>query len=285
MNVLLISTSERSGGGAIAAHRLMDALNKNGVRANMMVRDKILPKLLERLAILPRCCSFSQLFSFSAFHHLLPRLWQADIANVGISITRTNAFKEADVVHLHWVNQGMLSLDEMDKIMSSGKRVVWTMHDEWPYLGVCHYRGDCKETECLRCPVLCGSLPHSIFKRKHAMYQRWHPTFVGCSQWITEQARHAMPSEHVEHINNCIPSDLFHPTNMQQARQALSLPQDKRLLLFCSQKVTDERKGIKYLVEALKDPSKSPREGETFCSESPCFTSPMTVVVSNLQSS
>lgn len=61
-----------------------------------------------------------------------------------------------------------------------------------------------------------------------------------------------MPSEQVVHINNCIPSALFHPTNMQQARQSLSLPGDKRLLLFCSQKVTDERKGIKYLVEALK---------------------------------
>jgi glycosyltransferase involved in cell wall biosynthesis len=56
----------------------------------------------------------------------------------------------------------------------------------------------------------------------------------------------------VVHINNCIPADLFHPTDKQQARQALSLPQDKHLLLFCSQKVTDERKGIKYLVEALR---------------------------------
>ena len=40
MNVLLVSTSERSGGGAIAARRLMDALNKNGVKAKLLVRDK-----------------------------------------------------------------------------------------------------------------------------------------------------------------------------------------------------------------------------------------------------
>jgi len=258
MNVLLVSTSERSGGGAIAAHRLMNALNKNGVRAKMVVRDRILPKFLERLAILPRCGLPSHLFTLSTFHLLRSRLWQADIANTGIDITRTTEFKEADVIHLHWVNQGMLSLDGMDKIMSSGKRVVWTLHDEWPYLGVCHYRGECKEKECRHCPILCGSLPYKIYRRKREMYRRWHPTFVGCSQWITEQARQAMPSEHVIHINNCIPSDLFHPTDMQQARQALSLPQDKRLLLFCSQKVTDERKGIKYLVEALKKTHPNP---------------------------
>ena len=61
-----------------------------------------------------------------------------------------------------------------------------------------------------------------------------------------------MPAERIVHINNCIPSALFHPINMQQARQSLSLPQDKRLLLFCSQKVTDERKGIAYLTEAMQ---------------------------------
>jgi len=280
MNVLLISTGERSGGGAIAAHRLMDALNKNGVRAKLMVRDKQsndntvvkvgnkIPKFLERLTILPRCCQPSHLFTFSPFHLLRSRLWQADIANVGINITGTKEFQEADVIHLHWTNQGMISLDEMGKIMKSGKRVVWTLHDEWPYLGVCHYRGDCQEQECRHCPILCGSLPYNIRKRKHALYQRWHPTFVGCSQWITEQARKAMPTERVEHINNCIPAARFHPIDMQQARQALSLPQDKRLLLFCSQKVTDKRKGIKYLLEALKDPSKSPLKGETSCASS-----------------
>ena len=145
MKVLLISTSEASGGGAIAARRLMVALNKNGVEARLMVRDKQTddpaviqvggkwPKLRERLAILPHC-GFNR-----------SRLWQADIANAGINITATRAFQEADVIHLHWINQGMVSLDEMGKILQSGKRVVWTLHDEWPYLGVCHYRGDCRE--------------------------------------------------------------------------------------------------------------------------------------------
>ena len=252
MKVLLISTSERSGGGAIAACRLLNALNANGVKSKLMVRDKQtnavtvcrvgnkIPKFLERLTILPRC----------GFRR--SRLWQADIANVGIDITRTKEFKEADVVHLHWINQGMLSLDGIARILKSGKRVVWTLHDEWPYLGICHYRGDCKEAECRRCPILCGSLPYYIYTRKRSMYQRWHPTFVGCSQWIADQAHLALPSEHVEHINNCIPSALFHPTDMHQARLSLSLPQDKRLLLFCSQKVTDERKGIKYLTDALR---------------------------------
>ena len=40
MKVLLVNTSEQTGGAAIAASRLMEALNKNGVKAKMLVRDK-----------------------------------------------------------------------------------------------------------------------------------------------------------------------------------------------------------------------------------------------------
>ena len=40
MRVLIINTSERIGGAAIAANRLMEALRKGGVKVQMLVRDK-----------------------------------------------------------------------------------------------------------------------------------------------------------------------------------------------------------------------------------------------------
>ena len=40
MNILFVSTAERSGGGAIAARRLLTALNGIGINAKMLVRDK-----------------------------------------------------------------------------------------------------------------------------------------------------------------------------------------------------------------------------------------------------
>ena len=40
MRVLIVNTSERTGGAALAANRLMEALNNNGVKAKMLVRDK-----------------------------------------------------------------------------------------------------------------------------------------------------------------------------------------------------------------------------------------------------
>lgn len=40
MRVLIINTSEKTGGAAIAARRLMEALRNNGIQATMLVRDK-----------------------------------------------------------------------------------------------------------------------------------------------------------------------------------------------------------------------------------------------------
>ena len=40
MRVLIVNTSERTGGAAVAANRLMKALINHGVKAKMLVRDK-----------------------------------------------------------------------------------------------------------------------------------------------------------------------------------------------------------------------------------------------------
>ena len=249
MRVLLISTSDLTGGGAIAAYRLMEALNNNGVKAKMLVRDKIsssvtvaqvgtkIPKVLERLQIMS---------------HLKGKLWQADTADFGIDVTKTDEYKEADVIHLHWVNQGMVSLSSLKQMIKDGKKIVWTLHDEWPYLGICHYRGDCQETECKNCPLLPGNTAHKHFLKKQELYKKGNITFVGCSEWITQRAKQAMPEAQVVHINNCIPHNIFRPIDQQEARKRLDLPQDKKIILFCSQNLNDERKGYVYLQQALE---------------------------------
>ena len=262
MRVLLISTSDLAGGGAIAAYRLMEALNNNGVKAKMLVRDKLstsvtvaqtgtkIPKVLERMQIMS---------------HLRGKLWQADTADFGINITKTVEYKEADVIHLHWINQGMVSLSGLKQMIKDGKKIVWTLHDEWPYLGICHYRGDCQETECRKCPLLPGNTAHKRYLKKQELYKKSNITFVGCSEWITQRARQAMPEAQVVHINNCIPHNIFRYIDQQEARKQLALPLDKKIILFCSQKLNDERKGYTYLQQALEKLSTFNSQLSTLC--------------------
>ena len=133
MKVLIVSTSDASGGASVAAVRLAEALNNNGVEARMLVRERLTDRLFVEL--LPgrwrQKWNFlwerMRIFASNMFSRR--NLFTVSIANAGQDITRTRAFREADIIHLHWVNQGMLSLDGIAKILRSGKPVVWTMHD------------------------------------------------------------------------------------------------------------------------------------------------------------
>ena len=160
MRVLIINTSERIGGAAIAANRLMEALKNNGIKTKMLVRDK----QTDQISVVELKKSWWKVWQFiwervviwQANHFKKHNLFAVDIANTGTNITALPEFTQADVIHLHWINQGMLSLTDIRRIIQSGKPIVWTMHDMWPFTGICHYAGDCDKyaTQCHNCPQL-----------------------------------------------------------------------------------------------------------------------------------
>lgn len=245
MKVVILSTFSKSGGAAIAANRLMNALNKNGVKASMLCRKNITwgPKALRKQS----WTSIWERFVVWILHCRLSMkgLWSVDIANCGQDITAAKEFREADVIHLHWVNQGFLSLDTIEEIVGSGKRIVWTMHDEWPLDSIWHYTDEAT-------PVTC--LSRKVAERKRQIYGEGNITFVACSEWLAGIARRKPlgKGQEVVSIPNPIDTKVFHPMDKAAVRDALSLPKGKKLILFTCQKVTDERKGFTYLVEALR---------------------------------
>ncbi|MBP5508627.1 MAG: glycosyltransferase, partial [Prevotella sp.] len=61
-----------------------------------------------------------------------------------------------------------------------------------------------------------------------------------------------LTGQHITSIPNTIDTRLFRRTDKMKAREALGLPQDKRLILFVSQRVTNPNKGMDYLAEACR---------------------------------
>ena len=265
MRVLIINTSERFGGAAIAANRLMDALRNNGIQAKMLVRDK----QTNNIAVIGLNKSLWKIWQFvwerfviwKANQFKKHNLFAVDIANTGTDITSLPEFKQAEIIHLHWINQGMLSLKDIRKILSSGKPVVWTMHDMWPCTGICHHARECDKyhQECNHCPYIYKGgnkkdLSNQVFKSKKELYQTAPITFVTCSQWLKERASQSalLKGQSIVHIPNPINTNLFKPRNKQEARQKSGLPTDKKLILFGAAKITDKRKGIDYFIESCK---------------------------------
>ena len=265
MRVLIVNTSERTGGAAVAANRLMEALNNNGVKAKMLVRDKETTNL--SVCTLPQTWRLRWHFLWERLciwcHLYLKRehLFEIDIANCGTDITTLPEFKEADVIHLHWINQGMLSLKDIRKILQSGKRVVWTMHDIWPATAICHLTMDCRhfESQCQNCRLLPGGgsdndLAARIWKKKQDLLEGKRIKIVTCSQWLGSEAKKSalLSKQYITTIPNPIDTHRYHPSDKKKARQSLGLPLDGHIILFASQRVTNPNKGMQYLIEACK---------------------------------
>ena len=265
MRILIVNTSERTGGAAVAANRLMKALNNNGAKAKMLVRDKE----TETLTVVPLPHSprlrwhflWERLVIFCRLHFSRQHLFEVDIANAGYDITKLPEFQEADVIHLHWVNQGMLSLKGIQKILQSGKPVVWTMHDIWPATALCHVTLGCQHftSQCGNCRLLPGGgsshdYSTTIWQRKQRMLADENIYFVACSHWLESEAKRSalLKGQKITSIPNPIDTRIYKRGNKQEARQRLGLPLDKKLILFASQRVTNVNKGMDYLIEACR---------------------------------
>lgn len=257
MKILHVNTSATAGGAAIAARRIIQAEQRYGLDASLLTRDDLPRPAADRLHFLGERL---QVWTNLGFRRR--NLWAIDPASQGTDITLLPAFQEADIVHLHWVNQGFLSLADIQRIRESGKPVVWTMHDMWPFTGICHHADDCTAwhdgCSCASC-TLCSRLARKTFARKEAVYgtvaelQPIH--FVGCSEWLTSLARKSplLRQHDVCTIPNPIDTQYYTPGNKADARAELGLPADRPLVLFIAYKATDPQKGIQYLLEATAD--------------------------------
>lgn len=265
MRVLIVNTSDNSGGAAVAAHRLMDALNNHGVKAKMLVRDKQSDSLsvvpLPKSPLLRWHFLWERLVIFYNLRFSRKHLFDIDIANSGTDITRLPEFREADIIHLHWINQGLLSLKDIRKILKSGKPVVWTMHDIWPATSICHITLNCNnyKTSCHNCRLLPGNgskndLSAKTWKRKRNILNGENIFFVACSRWLAGEAKSSalLKGQKITNIPNPIDSRIFNSRNKNEARERLGLPKDKILLLFAAQRVTNAYKGMDYLIKACQ---------------------------------
>ncbi len=273
MKVLLFSTSLRSGGAAIACYRLWQALQKSGVESHMMVRDgsdrdpavaagSVITLSLRFGALLRGRFAFlwERFTIWLANGGSRKNLFAVSLANTGLQVVSHPVTAGADILHIHWVQQGFLSLHEIARLQKTGKPIVWTLHDMWPFTGICHYAGACDRytRECKKCPQLRNPSPTDIsrkrFLAKAATLDFSKIVFVGCSDWIAQKARDSalLRESRVVTIPNPIDTETFAPSDRMVARQRLNLTATNKVVLFGAAKVTDSRKGIHYFLEACR---------------------------------
>ena len=102
--------------------------------------------------------------------HSRQHLFRVSTARWGCDIASHPWVREADILHLHWINQGFLSLTTLKKLAALGKPVFSTLHDLWAATGICHLPlelGREGAKECPRYQAGCGYCPLLASKREH----------------------------------------------------------------------------------------------------------------------
>ncbi|MCY3716906.1 MAG: glycosyltransferase [Chloroflexi bacterium] len=265
MKVLLLSISDRIGGAAIGAYRLHRALRKARIDSQMLVlykatADPTVHRLAAQLGFVARARRRLAEKRHAQRLRGNPRAphsdhWSLNLFDYPIAEV-INRFA-ADIVHLHWVGDNFLPLSQLPLVNAP---LVCTLRDNWFFTGGCHYSGDCARfrASCGDCPQLLAGgaddLSAKVFRHKQRAFAAANMAVVALGDWIASRARESalLGAARIEVIGNAIDGDIFKPLDRAQARHALNLPQDKRLLLFGALGGTsDKRKGFAHLQAAL----------------------------------
>lgn len=269
MKVVLINTYENRGGAAIACNRLTHALQNAGVDACMLTataygKDTAVKSVADsrkELWQLKSCFLRERLSIFLQNRFSRKNLFAVSTASHGLHIAQHRILQEADIIHLHWINQGYISLNELQEIMALGKPIVWTLHDMWPVTGICHHARTCNRytQSCGECMFLQSNCRNDLsartFEAKKDIYSTAPIHFVACSKWLQEQIEKSAllkTQDTVCNIPNPLDTLFFTPEDKKKARALLGLPQDKLLILFGAVNAADKRKGIDYFINTLE---------------------------------
>lgn len=174
-------------------------------------------------------------------------------------LTRMSAYKNSDVLHLHIIHSGYLSLWALPKVTQE-KPTVWTLHDPWAMTGHCIYPSDCDrwKTGCGECPNLKTPQPlytdrtALLFKYKRYAYSKSKLDIIVASKWMLNmvQASPLFQGVPVHHVPFGLDLNFFSPAAAPNARERFGIPENA--LVICFRSEMNEFKGLSFIIQVLE---------------------------------
>ena len=262
MKVMHVVAGELTGGAARGAYWLHQAMRSIGIDSVVYTNSRAThgdesvvstntskPQLIANLARSQVDQSIASLYSGRSSGMFSTGL-------LGNDFTKSDAYRSADIIHLHWINAGFINIKHLAGI---DKPLIWTMRDMWPMTGGCHYSMGCDkfETGCGSCSQLSSKSDHDLSRFVLNRKKKYLPRsmqIVGISNWLTEQARQSQLFRdfNVRTIHNNVDSSEFFPVDKQLARRMLGIQTSKKIILAGSTNARDPYKGFGTYLESLK---------------------------------
>ena len=241
MKLLTINTSDRSGGAAVAASRLLDGLARfHGVDNYLLVGQKTSP---DPRVIWTRASKAQHYFEFG-----LDVLTNA----VGLqyqffpfssrAIIRAAGDIRPDLIYLRNLHGGYFALPLLRKL-SRIAPIAWTLSDMWSFTGNCahafdddswkHLRG-CREFQVY--PSIGLNTGRWLLRQKMRVYRDSDIHLVCPSRWLFDLARQSpvFKGKEIVQIYNGFDLEVFRPVDRQAARKVLGIPEQAKVVMFCA---------------------------------------------------
>lgn len=261
MNILHIVAGDLNGGAAKGAYWLHCGLKELGINSNILTNSKT--TLNDENIFTVNTTNKSKFFDIvrkkidKFFFQIYSNRQKTpmSLAIVGYDFRKTKLYKEADIIHLHWINGGFVNVKHLSKI---NKPIVWTMRDMWPLTGGCHVSLDCEryKTGCGQCPQLNSQMYYDLSKFILNRKQRFLPKdikLVGISNWLSSKAEESylFRDYDIRTISNNIDTASFFPVDKSVAKQVLGLQTDKKIILCGAAKPDIYYKGFSQFMSCL----------------------------------
>lgn len=184
--------------------------------------------------------------------------WRSPARFGSISAREINS-SGADIIHLHWVTDGFLSIETIGAIEIP---IVWSLCDAWAFSGSEHY-ATAFSSQRSRDGYTSGNRPISdsgfdldkwTWERKRKLWTKpMH--LVPASTWLTSavQSSRLMGSWPTTRIPHIVDTEVFSTRVQSESRSALGIPNDRPVILFlASAGIHDRRKGWDLLAQSLE---------------------------------
>lgn len=176
---------------------------------------------------------------------------------LGTDISNHECVRRADVIYVHWVQMGFMTLRGLEKLIKTGKQIIFFMHDMWYVTGGCHNSFDCRgyQVDCSNCPILQKNknIPSRQLALKEAIFNHENVTFISPSKWLRDCAKKSISTKRrpIHYIPNYFDSKYFVPQDKIQSKLKLGIDPNSKVIAFGAVTLFSAYKGFEYLQKAL----------------------------------
>ena len=159
------------------------------------------------------------------------------------------------------MTDGFLGTETLSQLKDITRATIFQgMVDMSLLTGGCHVVWDCKgfETDCANCPAVLDTkfknVPQKNLSIKYQNIKKANIQLIAGEGWTRMQAKKSLlfkEQKNWYNLNGYIDFNVFNNKHRSYAKQIFDIDANSKLLFIGSNNIKDERKGLRYFVEAL----------------------------------